>query len=402
MIFPVASRSFLPALMSFFCLCSHVQATPLLALQESDQCGACHNPGRAQRPVLERRCTLDCQGCHVDPSGGGPRNQWGAYYEYDSLSMQNFFQPQDPLKDESRFDLHYDGRLIGRRSEGQSRSFPMNSEFSVRLRPLVTHLHLIWQAGFLGRPESRKIDYHNRELNRFSQKFSLMLDALPLNMYVRAFRGVPVYGLRRPNHSLWIRERTGLGQFAMTDALAVGGTPTVPFLHYSLMNGDPSAEPEDRQKGYSFHGGMRGVSYGWHVNGSLWRTRSRKNEVDMKAVGAGAKLPWVLLMAERNWRLVKPLQLSSAERQTLQSQTSDQHPSSVISEYTLALSGIRGMMPGIVYESLAGDGGVAFRKSFFLDLHPVPFLQFEFWRRYESGQRSLYDSLAVLRFYTSF
>ena len=376
--------------------------TPLLALREADQCAACHNAGRSERPLLERRCTLDCQGCHIDPNGGGPRNQWGTYYELDSLSAMTFFQPKDPLTDESWTDYHYDGRVMSRSSSGDTRYFPMNSEFSMRLRPFITRLHLIWQGSFLGRPGTDKIDYRNHEVNRFQQKFSLMLDALPLNMYLRAFRGAPVYGVRRPNHSLWIRERTGLGQFALTDGVSVGGTPTVPFVHYSLMSGDPNEAPEDRQKGYSFHGGMRGVTLGWHVNGSAWSTKSQKVKVEMQAVGGGLKLPGVILMAEKNWRKINELTLTSSDLARLDSRALRVHPGSEIGEYTLALSAFKGMMPGLVYETLISDGIRSFRKSLFLDLHPLPFLQLEIWRRQETGNRDLHDTLVLIHVYANF
>src|SRR5690606_9251731 len=119
------------------------------------------------------------------------------------------------------------------------------------------------------------------------------------------YRGQPLYGVRRPNHTLWIRERIGLDQFAMTEAIEVGGTPNVPYLRGSLMQGDPYANDEDKQKGSSFHGGFRGVTLGWHVNGSTWSTESEKTAIKMQALGAGLK-PWkFVLMAERNWRDVE-------------------------------------------------------------------------------------------------
>ena len=78
------------------------------------------------------------------------------------------------------------------------------------------------------------------------------------------------------------------------------------------------------------------------------------------------------------------------------------HPGSEIAEYTLALSAFKGMMPGLVYETLISDGIRSFRKSLFLDLHPLPFLQLEIWRRQETGNRDLYDTLALIHVYANF
>ena len=187
-------------------------STPLIALKEAENCGGCHKPGRSQRPFFARRCTLDCQGCHVDPSGGGPRNQWGTYYALDQASLLKMVAI-DPLDDQSRFDLHYDGRVATMTQGDHQESFVMSSEVSLRLRPFVDYLHFTYQNLLLGRPGDKLMRVNNEGDRRFRERYSVMIDALPLNTYVKAYRGTPVYGLRRPNHSLWSRERIGLDQF---------------------------------------------------------------------------------------------------------------------------------------------------------------------------------------------
>lgn len=374
-------------------------ATPLIALREADNCQGCHRPGRAQRPLLDRRCTLDCQGCHVDPAGAGPRNQWGYYYALDQLAAVNFYKPIDPLEDASRFDIHYDGRIIQQRIDDQQRTFPMSSELSLRIRPFVNYLHFIYQTMLFGRVGDQNFRAVRSDHRRYQEKFAVMLDNLPMDTYARAYRGAPMYGLRRPNHSLWIRERIGLGQFARTDAVEIGGTPNVPFIRGSYMRGDPDALPEDRQVGSSAHGGLRGVSYGWHINGSWWQTQSEKAQVGMRAVGGGLKPGPFVLMAERNWRTVTPLATAAA---TWQSQNLATWPASVISEYTAAFTGITGLMAGTVYEELTDADHSSQRRSGFIDLHPLPGLQLEVWRRFETGTTRLIDTLAVAHLYFDF
>lgn len=371
-----------------------------MALKEADNCGGCHKPGRAQRPPLERRCTLDCQGCHIDPAGAGPRNQWGYYNSQAEANMLHFFQPQDPLDDESRFDLHYDGRVIRRYFEDEERTFPMSSELSLRVRPFVEYLHLTYSALYLGRIGDQSFRAARGDERRYREKYSVMIDALPLATYVRAYRGPPMYGVRRPNHSLWIRERLGLDQYATTEAVEIGGTPNVPFARASMMTGDPYAEPEDRQKGTSVHGGMRGVTMAWHVNGSTWDTESEKAKITMRALGAGLK-PWkFVFMGERNWRKVEvfepPLDPAFAGMPTRL------HPSSRIDEWTAGFAGIPGTIVGYVQEELHDDQADSLRRSAFIDLHPIPFLQFEIWRRFETGSRQLADTLAIVHAYFDF
>ena len=61
----------------FFLISQELLAEPWLAARYAQNCAACHAPARENRPFLDRRCTLSCQGCHVNPNGGGIRNRYG-------------------------------------------------------------------------------------------------------------------------------------------------------------------------------------------------------------------------------------------------------------------------------------------------------------------------------------
>src|SRR4051812_40103030 len=54
-------------------------AQPWLATRYAQNCAACHAPGRLNKPASERRCTLSCQGCHVNPNGGGLQTFYGVW-----------------------------------------------------------------------------------------------------------------------------------------------------------------------------------------------------------------------------------------------------------------------------------------------------------------------------------
>ncbi|MCB0405839.1 MAG: hypothetical protein KDD51_13735 [Bdellovibrionales bacterium] len=56
-----------------------VFSQPWLANHQAQNCAACHSPSRLNLPAAKRRCTLSCQGCHVNPNGGGLRSRYGVW-----------------------------------------------------------------------------------------------------------------------------------------------------------------------------------------------------------------------------------------------------------------------------------------------------------------------------------
>ena len=120
----------------------------------------------------------------------------------------------------------------------------------------------------------------------------------------------------------------------------------------------------------------------------------------MSAVGGGIS-PWdFIFYGERNWRTVEDLEdINYSELESFAAHT---HPSSVISEYSAAFAGIRGVKFGYVHEELVDDNSDSMRRNYFLDIHPLPGIQFEFWRRFETGTRNLADNVAIFHLYGDF
>src|SRR5688572_14044427 len=86
----IHTRSYLllGALFSCF-LTPDANATPFYGVGSGHACDTCHiEPlGWKNPPVKDRKCTLDCIGCQVTPTGGGMRTVTGRFYGEQVLPM---------------------------------------------------------------------------------------------------------------------------------------------------------------------------------------------------------------------------------------------------------------------------------------------------------------------------
>jgi hypothetical protein len=304
------------ATMGFFLalagVCCHQVATstPLYSARAGRTCDNCHlTPNNWENPALaERKCTLSCQVCHVDPTGGGMRNTSGRFYGKATLPMiatsprptqdwdrtiigrkdrattyshnlplgpdtfEESFAYNDSVRDfwgrgtpwgkPTRYGF-FEGRYGTLRADpffrfgwdirlaallaGNALVFPMQADFPIALHP-VQHAMLFVNTGFRG-STSGFGDPFDDDREPYLREAFLMLYEAPYQAYVKAGRFVPGFGLRIDDHTSAIRrqfELDGALPESRVTGIEVGAAPNYPFVNLSWFRMTPRNETPDR------------------------------------------------------------------------------------------------------------------------------------------------------------
>ena len=290
-------------------------ATPLYSVDSSHACNTCHvEPIGWENPdYSDRRCSLDCQGCHISPTGGGARTPLGQFYGREILAMfggrpsatANPMQYlQDGAPSEGRYSLFGGGfegwwpgdvahRDIDDRygsinpsptwqvgsdirmaifdsfsdeddpsteeTEGNVVWFPMELQLYLATHP-TANTTVYADIGYQGRRDSVSDNAVDRIWLR---EAFVMLHDLPYAGYVRAGHFNLPYGWRIPDHTAFIRKGM-FDQYRQGTGIEVGFAPNEGWANLMLYTQGIDAWPGDVSTsgyGVTAQGGVRFLGY---------------------------------------------------------------------------------------------------------------------------------------------
>lgn len=180
-------------------------------------------------PRISLREGLPCRACHENPSGGGMRTAYGrSVFAQLQLPMRPLAQP--PAFDgELAHDvaLGADLRFVYLyQRPGQPRLEPINS-FAVMQADLYLSARFADQLTL----------YVDQGL--FGSWEAMAIWELPWNLYLKAGRFMPSFGLRLDNHQVFTRQGIGFGARDKDVGLEAGARVGPVLLQLAVLNGEP-------------------------------------------------------------------------------------------------------------------------------------------------------------------
>jgi hypothetical protein len=228
-------------------------------------------------PLIAAQAGLSCGACHVNPDGGMLRTAAGESYGVNTLPLYpGLGAPLDKglslLKENPLLTVGGDFRLMGIAYTGQTDHkspffFPMQGDVYVGSR-LSQHTALLTQFGLQrgGNPVFREV-------------FG-MVDALPLDGYVKFGKFLPPFGHRLEDHTAYIRKDLFVDQsnpVSYGSGVEVGFNPAPIYGRFAYTNDDltPGLATGSVSNLYS---GVLGFQNSWlQVGGSFLQAHHNAN-----------------------------------------------------------------------------------------------------------------------------
>lgn len=194
-------------------------------------------------PYISLRAGLACSSCHVNQTGGGKRNEFGAAYGLERLPARKIPAPEGTgtfngtINPYFSVGADYRGANLSRFAEsGDTNSFETEEgNLYTELRVVPEHLRLYADVRVApGTAQSRET--------------FVLLSHLPGRLYVKAGRFFAPYGWRLLDDEAFIRARTGFTFQSPDDGLEIGWEPGNWSSSLAVTNGNGGATDDNTNK----------------------------------------------------------------------------------------------------------------------------------------------------------
>ncbi|MBI3610526.1 MAG: hypothetical protein HY204_07490 [Nitrospirae bacterium] len=328
------------------------------------QFGSELHEGHAHDELLK---TLDCRACHVNPDGGGMRNEHGREFSIERLPLNDRTEDNEKAIEAARInpyisfgtDLRFAYLRAGQESASKYKDsfFPMQADLYIAFIP-TDYFTLYYQDGVQASG---------------SRETFLLIQRLPFNSDIKIGRFIPPYGLKVDDHTSFIREKLGFGPFGFGQVSGVeaGFAKSDWFGNAAVFNspegstGSPTLGQDRHAKGASATGGIK-TNRVW-LAGSIYDNRPGTEKDDYVGGYGALRLGLFTVMGERDRLHVEDRTANGAKR------------TGSASYAELDFRPIRGINTKLKYDRYDPDRAVSKdelnRYTFGMDLYPYPFTE---------------------------
>ena len=194
----------------------------------------------APEPYLALRTGLKCSSCHVNRSGGGGRSAYGNVYDQTQLPRRTSDVRSRALND--FLAVGWDVRTVG--SVTTSYSVPRSA---VEMSEANAYL----EARLIQRVLELYVDETLGPAQAGAREMFALVDALPLNGYLKAGKFMLPYGLRLQDDAEFIRTQTGFTYKTPDQGVELGLEPGPLSFFVALSNGTAGAAEGNDGKQYT-------------------------------------------------------------------------------------------------------------------------------------------------------
>ncbi len=231
-------------------------------------------PARAE-PYLAVRSGQSCSACHVNPTGGGKRTEYGTLYGNSTLPagrLENLFGGAAKLNaGKGTAAPGWDGRITDYLAVGADlrTSFQATEVRNTAGQRAFSHerTSVYFDVRVIPNLLSLYVDTRVGPGNAFNRESYLLLRSKQQAVYLKAGRFFLPYGLRLEDDSAFIRQVSGINFNSSDDGIEGGWTQGPWSVQLALTNGASGGAETNTGKQVSLLTNL--VYSGWRVGASL-------------------------------------------------------------------------------------------------------------------------------------